>query len=245
MRMNSYLKKIEALPRAGLEMLGSGGITILAPHPDDEALGTGGLIAACVDAGRSVNVVVLTDGAGSHPNSRRFPKQRLIELRKEECRNGLSELGLAPADISHFDLPDTSAPKFGPEFDKAIARLAEAIRRNASTSLFVTWDKDPHCDHFAAARMAQAVGKAMPELLVWHYPIWGWYLPRSKHINRPAPVGFSFDVAPWLGKKRAAIAHHASQVSALIDDDPDGFTFEPGKLARFHRPTEYFILRQA
>jgi LmbE family N-acetylglucosaminyl deacetylase len=243
MRISSYLKKIEALPLAGLEILGGGGITVLAPHPDDEALGAGGLIAACVDVGVAVDVVILTDGARSHPNSRRFPRQRLVDLRKGECRNGLGELGLAPANISHFDLPDARAPTSGPEFHKAVARLAEAVRQNASTSLFVTWDKDPHCDHFAAARMAQSVGKAMPELNVWHYPIWGWYLPRSRHIDRPAPEGFSFDIAPWLGEKRAAIACHASQVTSLIDDDPSGFTFSAAKLARFHRPTEYFIRR--
>lgn len=245
MRINSYLKKIEALPFAGLEILGGGGIIVLAPHPDDEALGTGGLIAACVGAGVSVKVVVLTDGARSHPNSRQFPKQRLIDLRKDECRNGLGELGLEPANISHFDLPDARAPTSGAEFDKAVARLEEAVRQNASTSLFVTWDKDPHCDHFAAARMAQAVGRAMPDLQVWHYPVWGWHLPRSRHIDRPAPEGFTFDIAPWLGKKRAAIACHASQVTHLIDDDPDGFCFSAVKLARFDRPTEHFIRRRA
>jgi LmbE family N-acetylglucosaminyl deacetylase len=245
MKISSYLRKVEALPFAGLEILGAGGVTILAPHPDDEVLGTGGLIAACLGAGLPVYVIILTDGAGSHPNSRRFSRPRLVELRREECRNGLGRLGLEPDKISYFDLPDTKAPTSGAEFVAAAARLEEAIRRNGTTSLFVTWDKDPHFDHFAAARMAQAVGKTRPELLIWHYPIWGWLLPRSKRIERPAPEGFSLDITPWLDRKRAAIACHASQLTPLIDDDPDGFMLTPRQLARFRGPTEHFIRRQA
>ena len=61
------------LPEGSLnDIIGGGTCLILAPHPDDESLGCGGLIAACVAAGRSPLVVILTDGAGSHPNSRRF-----------------------------------------------------------------------------------------------------------------------------------------------------------------------------
>src|SRR5690606_16204888 len=44
-------------------------ITVIAPHPDDESLGCGGLIAALAADGRAVQVVFVTDGAGSHPNS--------------------------------------------------------------------------------------------------------------------------------------------------------------------------------
>ncbi len=58
------------LPEGSLnDIIGGGTCLILAPHPDDESLGCGGLIAACVAAGRSPLVVILTDGAGSHPNS--------------------------------------------------------------------------------------------------------------------------------------------------------------------------------
>ncbi|GLS20563.1 hypothetical protein GCM10007874_35800 [Labrys miyagiensis] len=196
MRASSYLNKIEALPFAGLEMLGGGGMTVLAPHPDDEALGAGGLIAACLDAGVSVNVVVLTDGAGSHPHSRLYPRHRLIKLRREECRNGLIALGLPPEEISHLDQADTRAPTTGHQFNHVVAELEHAIERNASTALVVTWDKDPHCDHFAAARMAGEVNKSKPNLIVWHYPIWGWYLPGTKRIDRPGPEGFKFDITP-------------------------------------------------
>lgn len=39
-------------PRRLTDIVGDGTCLILAPHPDDDSLGCGGLIAACVAAGR-------------------------------------------------------------------------------------------------------------------------------------------------------------------------------------------------
>ncbi len=241
MRIDAYLEKVANFPFAGLDKLGPGGMIVLAPHPDDEALGAGGLIAACLDAGIGVTVVVLTNGAGSHPNSRSFPKQRLIALRQQECRHGLAELGLDANRIVYFGLEDAAAPTHGIAFDDAVQRLAALVRRTGSTSLLVTWDQDPHCDHLAAAKIAKAVGRTVKGLLVWYYPIWGWFLPAAKQLDRPSPAGFRFDITRWLDRKQRAIAAHASQMACLIEDDPRGFTFEPEKLKRFLRPVEYFI----
>lgn len=82
---------IDALPA------GPGGFLILAPHSDDESIGCGGLIAESVARDRPVRVVVLSDGAASHPNSATFPPPRLAALRMEETRAAVAELGLDPA----------------------------------------------------------------------------------------------------------------------------------------------------
>ena len=78
------------------DIIGGGTCLILAPHPDDESLGCGGLIAACVAAGRPPLVAVLTDGAGSHPNSRTYPPDRLRAVRAQEVRTAVGMLGLPP-----------------------------------------------------------------------------------------------------------------------------------------------------
>src|ERR1700742_5149972 len=77
------------------DVIGSGTCLVLAPHPDDESLGCGGLIAACVAAGRDPLVAVLTDGTGSHPGSLAFPPDRLRTLRAQEVRAAVGHLGLA------------------------------------------------------------------------------------------------------------------------------------------------------
>ena len=50
---------------------------VLAPHPDDETLGAGGLLARLARDGVRCDVIVLTDGEGSHPDSPTHTPARL------------------------------------------------------------------------------------------------------------------------------------------------------------------------
>jgi LmbE family N-acetylglucosaminyl deacetylase len=59
---------------------------IIAPHPDDDSLACGGLIAEACREGLRGKVVIVSDGAGSHPNSKAYPPDRLRALREEEAR---------------------------------------------------------------------------------------------------------------------------------------------------------------
>ena len=83
MRAAEAHTSMRALPvRAVAALVAAGPLVILAPHPDDESLGCGGIIAACCTAGMPPFVVVITDGAGSHPNSIVYPPGRLVALRQ-------------------------------------------------------------------------------------------------------------------------------------------------------------------
>ena len=55
------------------EITGNRCALILAPHPDDESLGCGGLIAEACARGRPPAVIIVSDGTGSHPLSREYP----------------------------------------------------------------------------------------------------------------------------------------------------------------------------
>ena len=74
-------------PVVGVDAITDGAALILAPHPDDESLGCGGLIAESCARGQPPLLVVLTDGAGSHPHSCEYPPSRLRDVR-EQSRGG-------------------------------------------------------------------------------------------------------------------------------------------------------------
>jgi LmbE family N-acetylglucosaminyl deacetylase len=214
---------------------------VLSPHPDDETLGTGGLIAEARTAGQEVDVVVVTDGSGSHPRSKQYPRQRLVDVRYSEVHQAGLALGLEPDRIVFLGLPDTMAPKSGPQFDAAVEETLNVIQRSEAGALFVTWERDPHCDHEASAELARVVRRMSPGLKLWAYPIWGWHIEASADIRQPPPMASRIDISPYRDRKLEAIAAHASQMTDLISDDPKGFRFDKNSLAPFLGQYEYFI----
>jgi LmbE family N-acetylglucosaminyl deacetylase len=232
------------LPIAGLEaIICNGTCLILAPHPDDESLGCGGLIAACTAAGRQPLVAVLTDGAGSHPNSRAYPAARLRAVRAQETRTAVGHLGLAAERVVFLDQPDTAAPTSGPTFDAVVATLVALVRAEpACTAILAPWRHDPHCDHEAASLLASRVATAASVRSV-AYPVWGWTLPSDTSIPTTPGHGFRLDIAPFLAAKRAAIQAHRSQYGDLITDDPSGFRLPTDLLSVFQTQFETFLLQ--
>lgn len=237
-----YLDAVRRLPLGTPQDLTGGfPLVVLSPHPDDESLGTGGLISAACAAAQRAEVIVITDGSGSHPHSQAFPRHRLIELRRTEVEAAGSLLGLAPDQMHHLGLPDTQAPTSGPAFDAAVAAIVATCARSGAQSLFATWDGDPHCDHQATARMAKAVKRRMPDLRLWAYPIWGWHLDPSLQLHDSSPEGWRLDISQHQAGKRAAIFAHASQTTDLIADDPEGFRLTDKSLGPFLGRFEYFL----
>ena len=66
-------------------------VVVLAPHPDDETLGCGGLIALKRSLGAPVRVIFMTDGAGSHSG---VDRPALTATRKEEASAACNVLGV-------------------------------------------------------------------------------------------------------------------------------------------------------
>ena len=240
MIVRDYLDLTRRLPLATLsELTQDEPFVILSPHPDDETLGAGGLIRQARAKGQHVEVIVLTDGAGSHTQSIEYPTSRLIQVRRQEVADAATILGM-PADyLHHLDLPDAHMPISGPVFEKAVQFVRSLVERIGAKTLFVTWHHDPHCDHKAAAAVAQATKRKLPTLKLWAYPIWGWHLNPAEDVGA-APEGFRLDIVHEADDKRRAIAAHQSQMTDLIQDDPKGFRFNADTLAPFLARFEVF-----
>jgi LmbE family N-acetylglucosaminyl deacetylase len=234
MRASQIHQHWDNLPFARIdEMFGFGRILVLAPHPDDESLGCGGLIAECCRLGRPPLVVILTDGTGSHPA---MSPHILRDLRENEAAHALRELGLNDPDALVFlRLPDTAAPHDGPAFEAAAARIAALASH--CTTICAPWRHDPHCDHQSADKLARAAA-AIARIHHLSYPVWGWTLPPDTNLADQPSKAWRLDISQMLSKKQRAIAAHRSQHGGLPSA---GFELPEALLSVFNRPYEVFL----
>ena len=222
MNRGDFFAAADALPLATLsDLLGDGGAVVVAPHPDDESLGCGALILEARGSGRRVQIVFVSDGTGSHPNSRRYPAPRLQALREQEAQAAAAALGVSPAQIDFLRLPDRAVASSGDAAERAASTIAAAATRAGARALFVTWRHDQHCDHQAAYAIARLAQSRLGARL-FEYSIWGRGGASDQDLGDP-PRGWRLPSRQHMARKSAAILTHRSQVSRLIDDDPEGF----------------------
>jgi len=240
-RASDVLTAMRALPMAGIdELTGRGPFLVITPHPDDESLGCGGVIAQARARGHTVRLVLVTNGAASHPGSRSHPPSVLQRVREGELLAAAATLGV-PADcVDMLRLQDARAPWRGPVFEAAASRLRDIIRTHGIATICTTWPHDPHTDHVAAFRLGRAAAESTGATLLL-YPVWGWTLSARSWLPRTPIDGFRIDVSRQLAVKRAAIDCHRSQTGRLIDDDPDGFVLSAEFRALFEQPYETFL----
>jgi LmbE family N-acetylglucosaminyl deacetylase len=242
MTVSELLDAAHRLPfRPVREALENRPFIVIAPHPDDESLGCGGLIADACRQGLRGKVVIVSDGAGSHPNSKAYPPNRLTSLREEEAKRAGAELGLKPEDMLFLRLSDRFVPHKGKGAERAIGAIVDCVKGIGAGSLFVSWRHDPHCDHQASYQIVRQVQRRLSGLRLFEYVVWGHTLPPSTEVG-PIHRGFKIRIDDeTLEKKRRAIAAHRSQTTDLIDDDPSGFLFTQMDLVQFERPHEFFL----
>ncbi|MGU3390696.1 PIG-L deacetylase family protein [Sphingomonas sp. M1A8_2b] len=212
---------------------------VLAPHPDDETLGCGALIAAVSAAGGRVHTAFLTDGSGSHPDAPGWSAQRIAALRRREAREAIRVLGGA-SDILRLDWPDAVPAKPGDAlFARSVDRLVAWCRRRGVRQIAVTWSGEPHCDHEAAAALAVAVASRL-RCRLYDYLVWGWtvdgLLPRLRGSQ-----AWSVDSQAGRPRQRRAMACHRSQRGGRIVGARENFRLPHAMLRLIDRPNTILL----
>lgn len=209
-------------------------LVVVAPHPDDEVLACGGLLAMQARRGGQLLVIGVTDGERSHADIPGVDTSALAAQRVTERLEGARRLGFEIDRVISLRLPDAALDKSS---HRLAARLEGLLTR---TDLVVsTWRLDGHPDHdasgLAAARACASVGCKHVEAPVW---MWHWANPADPrvpwHRMTAVPLG-----EQALAAKRLALSAHTSQLTARSRHL--GPVLDEQICARAERPFEYFL----
>lgn len=167
----------QPLERPILTVNGDTKLLVVAPHPDDETLSSGGLMQQAHAAGAQVHVIYLTDGDG-YPEGVRYedhvesPTARDYRgygrERKQEARAALAELGLPRGTATFFSFPDGGLSR--------LMKRYWSEKRAAFRSPYTRMDRPPKSDVIVAdteyrgedltQELAKAIGDYQPTMIL-------------------------------------------------------------------------------
>ena len=195
---------------------------VVAPHPDDETLGAGGVVATMGRAGGEVTVLAVTDGEASHPDV-----PGLGTRRRREQRRALHHLGWRVV-CDRLAVPDGEVVAHAGLLADALTALVDA-----ATTVVAPWRGDGHPDHDACGEVAHRVAAAAGARLL-SYPIWLWQWAPATALDG-LPVR-RLDLGDEVHRSKGeALAAFRSQ---LEGDDP---ILTADVLARAAWPWEVFV----
>jgi LmbE family N-acetylglucosaminyl deacetylase len=219
-------------------------MVILAPHPDDETLGCGGLLATAAAQGLEPRVVYLTDGSASHRKSASWPASRLAEARRAEALAALSVLGVEAGRTLFLDWPDAAPHPPGDDaYLSTFNQLSTWLDGFDPKSLWAPRRGETHCDHAAATNLADDLAaRGSRQLRRLDYMVWGW-ADGGVAAQRSGERVWRLPCATLASQRRRALACHRTQTSNLIEDAQEAFLIPPDLAALTDRPAEIFIER--
>lgn len=185
--------------------MASGGLLVIAPHPDDECLGAGGFIASCAN---QVPVTILTVAAHMPP----LYSDAVHEMTKAEALEAHAELGVT--DSRFLDLPAVFVSRAPvPELNGAIMSVVEDV----NPSIVLCAYPDRHVDHkaiFDAVMVACRPIRTGREIkILAAYETLSETHWNAPHIEPNFTPNWVVDITDTIDRKLRALASYKSQVS--------------------------------
>ena len=208
-------------------------LLVLAPHPDDESLGCGGLLQMALAAGAAVQVIIVTDGDDNPWPQRRLEKIWRIDAaararwgarRRTEASEAIGVLGLTPSQVEFLGWPDMGVTRrLLHEGEAMVAAIAQRLRDFGPSWIAAPTLADTHPDHSAIRLVLEAaLGRSECKGRVLGYGIHG----DSAQADLRLPLGEAMH-----RNKRDAVLCHRSQAA-----------FGTARLLRFVHAEEFFAL---
>ncbi len=178
----------------------SGNVLVIAPHPDDEAIGCGGTICLHVARGDRVTAVFLTSG---ELGLERLPREEAWRIREAEAEAAAQVLGLA--DLFFLRRPDWF---LGDDVEEAGAALRPIIEREAPQTIFLPHPGEWHPDHKAALTVLSVALRGMDAPSLLAYEVW---TPLSEYDH-------TRDITARMARKLRAVRCYRSQIGEFRYD---------------------------
>ncbi len=165
----------------------------ISPHPDDDVLAVGGILAGHAANHSEVISLVLTNG--SRGNTETIIDQRLAVVRRQEADAAARVIGI---NYLHFWEIEDGQVRNDPEL---VSRMEAQISAFMPDLIYLPFPIDYHYDHLASTRLVlDALRKLNTNITLRCYECIVPLIP-----NRIC------DVTQWIEKKRAAIRCYMSQ----------------------------------
>ena len=212
-------------------------IMVLAPHPDDEIIGLGGILLEAINMECDINFVFLTDGEDSGAMN---DKEQVRAERIKLSLNVLKKMGLSENNLIRLSLKDGEVPQkkqYG--FVEASDQLSALIDEKKPAIIFATHENEfwPY-DHVACAQLAvSAREKSQIKPTLYFYWVWTWYHLKPWNLNK----------LNFLRLRKIAIDKNLEQKQDLINlyilpKSPSGIPWSGklpvGMLRPFNNPFE-------
>ncbi len=177
-------------------------VLVVAPHPDDEAIGCGGTLCLHAQRGDRVAVAFLSSG---ELGLRTLPAAEACRIREAEAEAAAIVLGIAS--LSFLRQPDWYV---GGHVATAAAALRDVVAREEPKVIYLPHEAEWHPDHRAALPIVRAAldGLNVVSPTLRTYEVW---TPMAEHEHVE-------DISAVLDRKLIAIGRHASQLSQLAYD---------------------------
>jgi LmbE family N-acetylglucosaminyl deacetylase len=171
-------------------------VLVLAPHPDDEAIGCGGTICLHRARGHSVSVVFLSSGEGA---LKRLPRNEAWAVREAEARAACAVLDAEL--VSFLRQPDWFV---GDNLDAAVDALTPVVQEHRPDLMYLPHPLEWHPDHQACLPIVRrALARAnLPATSLLLYEVW---TPMSTYDHVE-------DITCVMRRKLTALRCHVSQI---------------------------------
>jgi len=140
-------------------------VLVVAPHPDDEAIGCGGAICLHAERGDKVSVIFLTSG---ELGLRHLPPSDARRIREAEAEEAATILGVTSTGF--LRQPDWF---LNDRIDQTRRLVDAEVARTSPDLIYSPHGGEWHPDHQAASTIAAGLAVvAHGDVKVWGYEVW-------------------------------------------------------------------------